>query len=312
MKRKGTNKKVVVGCPAKVNLCLKILGKRPDGTHNLFTVFQQISLSDRLEIQSAPNSKIQVDVERPGPVKSLPGSTEDAPRYSGNSKFVRIPRRKNLVFQAAEILKRHFRNSRGARMALRKSIPIGAGLGGGSSDAASALAGLASLWRLPQSKKKIERLAARLGSDVPFFLRGGRCVGLGRGERLTKIPSRERLWLVVADSGIFVSTQKAYADFQSGARTLTSAGIRDKISLWKKAFSAEAVAGLLENDLEPSVFKRYPGIARLKERLLEEGCLGALLAGSGGCVFGVCRDQSHARKIARRLRSVRAWTVHTK
>lgn len=275
-------------CPAKVNLCLKILGKRPDGAHNLFTVFQQISLSDRLEIQPAPNSKIQVDVEG-----------------------ARIPRRKNLVFQAAEILKRHFRNSRGARMGLRKSIPIGAGLGGGSSDAASALAGLASLWHLPQSKKKIERLAARLGSDVPFFLRGGRCVGLGRGERLTKISSRRMLWLVVADSGIFVSTQKAYADFQPHARTLTSAGIRDKISLWKKAFSAEAVAGLLENDLEPSVFKRYPGIARLKERLKAEGCLGALLAGSGGCVFGVCRDQSHARKIARRLRSVRAWAVQT-
>lgn len=281
---------MILSCPAKVNLCLKVLGKRPDGYHNLFTVFQQISLSDRLEIKSAPKGiRVRVD-------------------------GARIPEKKNLIYRAAEILHPASPSGCGASMALRKSIPIGAGLGGGSSDAAAALCGLARLWSLPRlSKKKVERLALRLGSDVPFFFRGGRCVGLGRGERLTKIPSRGRLWLVVADSGTFVSTQKAYADFQSQARTLTSAGIRDRINLWKKTFSAEAVAGLLENDLEPSVFKRHPSLARLKERLLEEGCLGALLAGSGGCVFGVCRNQSHAQKISRNFgKGVRTWAVHTK
>src|SRR5438477_7604267 len=175
---------LVVRAPAKVNLFLEVLGKRPDGYHDLATLMVAVSLFDTLEIKEDPSATITLDLVPPA---EAPGA-EDRPALT--------PGPDNLVWRAADLLRRHAGHPRGARLRLRKRIPLAAGLAGGSSDAAATLLGLNRLWRLGLTDAELARLGAELGSDVAFFLHGPAAWCTGRGEVITPLRAGRELWLV--------------------------------------------------------------------------------------------------------------------
>jgi 4-diphosphocytidyl-2-C-methyl-D-erythritol kinase len=247
---------------AKVNRSLVILGKRPDGFHELDTVFQTIDLADRLTFEEAPELTLSVDDP------SLPAGEE------------------NLVIRAARALERRFGITRGAAVHLEKRIPVGGGLGGGSADAAAALRGLAMLWDLPSDTAALQPLAEGLGSDVAFFLHGGRARGTGRGERIEPLPDGPREFLVLLVPPFSLSTPMVYGRVSAPALT----DPKDPSSLRGSDPGAEPD----RNDLEPAAESLSGGLARLREVLLRVGATRARLSGSGSTVFGVFPSEDAA------------------
>jgi len=262
---------------AKINLGLKLLAKRPDGYHEIRTIYQTIALHDRLEI-SLSNREERIRLEC------------DDPEIPCGSK--------NLVYRACELWRRATGYRGGVRARLEKSIPAGSGLGGASSDAAATLEGLERLTgeRLPQSRRFA--LAAQLGSDVPLFLLGGRVLGCGRGEvvyPLSDLPPRKCL---VVFPGFSISTQEAYQ--QAGLRLTTQSKLRSikDVGAWPQFPLLEW--GPAENDFERVAFARWPELARLKRHLIRAGAEIASLTGSGSAiyaVFGSARQLLHATKL---------------
>jgi 4-diphosphocytidyl-2-C-methyl-D-erythritol kinase len=273
---------VRLGAYAKVNLCLQVLGKRADGYHEVHTVFQAISLHDTLEISLKRGRGIELVV--------YPSAIELSKR-----ELVSLSGPSNLVRRAVEALRREFGIRSGVRVDLVKRIPIGRGLGGGSSDAATALAGLLSLAGRKPPVSRLLRIASGLGADVPFFLFGGRAVGLGRGDEIYPLPDApRRTLLVVSPRDIGVSTRDAYGWLP---QRLTRPS--DASRLW--SFCALCWSPLeagLSNDFEAAVFPRHPRLGKIKGELLERGAAEAALAGSGSAVFGVFRSPAQARRAA--------------
>ena len=270
-------KSVLVPAYAKVNLCLDILGQRSDGYHELRTIFQTISLHDTLALEVTHNPRIDL-------------------RIIGNSVLAAEPGRDNLVYRALEELRRGLRFKQGLRAVLTKRIPVGRGLGGGSSDAAAALIALLRLTGKRIEAVRLIEIASKLGADVPFFLRGGRALGVGRGDETYPLPDvfRESV-LVVSPCDIAVPTRDAY---QWVERRLTKRP--DPTKLWRFcALCWSPQGGALSNDFEAAVFPRYPRLAAIKRELLRQGAAGASLAGSGSAVFGVFRNPAKARRAAR-------------
>ncbi|HOX39198.1 MAG TPA: 4-(cytidine 5'-diphospho)-2-C-methyl-D-erythritol kinase [Candidatus Brocadiia bacterium] len=258
---------------AKINLFLEVLGKRPDGYHDIYTVMQEISLADEIEL--SPSDEISLDC--------------DDARIPSDSR--------NLIWRAAEALRAEAGIGRGVAVSLHKRIPHGAGLGGGSSDAAAAIIGLNRLWRLDWRIERLLPVAARVGSDVPFFLYGGTCVCEGRGERVTPIDAGEPLWFVLVSPPFAVSTAEIYSRVDSD---LTNEPVRcnvKEIAVFGSSGAAR-VAGMLFNRLEAVACRAEPGIVVVIDALRKGGALGAMMTGSGSSVFGVCEDSRHARKVA--------------
>jgi 4-diphosphocytidyl-2-C-methyl-D-erythritol kinase len=262
---------------AKINLGLKLLAKRPDGYHEIRTIYQTIALHDCLEI-SLSNREERIRLEC------------DDPEIPCGSK--------NLVYRACELWRRATGYRGGLRARLEKSIPTGSGLGGASSDAAATLEGLERLTgdRLPQSRRFA--LAAQLGSDVPLFLLGGRVLGCGRGEvvyPLSELPPRKCL---VVFPGFSISTTEAYR--QAGLRLTTQSKLRSikDVGAWPQFPLLDW--GPAENDFERVAFARWPELARLKRHLIRAGAEIASLTGSGSAiyaVFGSARQLLHATKL---------------
>jgi 4-diphosphocytidyl-2-C-methyl-D-erythritol kinase len=270
-------KSVLVPAYAKVNPCLDVLGQRRDGYHELRTIFQTITLHDTLALEVAPNSKIDL-------------------RVIGNSALAGERGRDNLVYRALDELRRELRFKQGLRAILSKRIPVGRGLGGGSSDAAAALIALLRLTGKRMEAARLVQIASRLGADVPFFLRGGRALGIGRGDEIYPLPDvARRSVLVVSPCDLAVPTRDAY---QWLARRLTKH--QDPTKLWQfcaLCWSPEGDA--LSNDFEAAVFPRYSRLVAIKRELLRQGAAGASLAGSGSAVFGIFRNPAKARRAAR-------------
>lgn len=274
-------KSVRIPAYAKVNLRLDVLGRRADGYHELRTVFQSISLHDTLvlETKRAPGVELRID---------------------GNLQLAGEPGKNNLVYRALDALGRELNFRQGVRAILTKRIPVGRGMGGGSSDAAAALVGLL---RVAGKKIPLERLlkiASALGSDVPFFLQGGRALGIGRGEEIYPLPDvKKRTVLVVSPHEIAVPTKDAYqwiSEVQS--EQLTNKG--DPTRLFQFcALCWSPQGGTLSNDFEAAVFPRYPRLAAIKRDLLQQGAAEASLAGSGSAVFGIYQHPAMARRAAR-------------
>jgi 4-diphosphocytidyl-2-C-methyl-D-erythritol kinase len=265
---------------AKINLCLDILGKRPDGYHELRTIFQSISLHDTLEFHSLQKPGIDLVIR-------------------GNPALESEPVERNLVYRAVDALRRDQKMRSGVRVELEKRIPTGRGLGGGSSDAATALAGYArfigrEIGREIPTARLIE-IAASLGADVPFFLLGGRALGVSRGDEIYPLPDAPpRAVLVVSPQKIAVATEDA---FRWIGRRLTKR--RSPSKLWRFcALCWSPRESGLSNDFEAAVFKRYPRLAAIKRTLLQRGAAEAALAGSGSAVFGIFRNPAHARRAA--------------
>ena len=268
---------------AKVNLRLDILGRRPDTYHELRTIFQTISLHDELRFRDSKTAGICLNI-------------------NGNQSLSLEPARKNLVYKAVDALRRELDIRRGVEVDLHKQIPAGRGLGGGSSDAAAALRGYLRLTRAKIPDARLMEIAASLGADVPFFLFGGRALGIGRGDEIYPLPDLPKLtFLVVSPSDIHVPTPDAYRWLKAPALTK----IRSASKLWKFCSlcwswpaAACAQGSGLSNDFERPVFQRHPRLAQIKRVLLQRGATEASLAGSGSAVFGVFPSPAMARRAA--------------
>jgi len=276
----------VLSAAAKVNLVLEIRGKRADGYHELATVMQAVDLSDRLVLDEAPGLGLAVNSD---------GVPCDAT---------------NLALRAATTLREAAKIDRGVHITLDKRIPVAAGLGGGSSDAAAVLLGLNRLWGLRWPAARLAEVATALGMDVPFFLRSGAALGTGRGEVLEPVVAGA-LALVLVNPAFGSSTAEAYgrvtpAMYTDGSRAR-------KLAELLRTRQAARVAASLYNGLEAAVAPHHPEIGRIKAALLAAGALGAAMSGSGPTVFGVARSFEQARQI--RARVARAswgcWAVRT-
>jgi 4-diphosphocytidyl-2-C-methyl-D-erythritol kinase len=277
----------VLRTSAKVNLALEVLGKRGDGYHEIATVLQAVDLFDRLKVEAADTLSLHTDDPE------LP--TDDG----------------NLVMRAARLLQKVAGVEAGARIQLSKRIPVAAGLGGGSSDAAAALWGLSRLWGLRWAKARLPELAAELGMDVPFFLGTGRAVARGRGERLAALPGGGGYALVLVNPRVPLSTREVYGRVPAGWRA-QPAGTERMIDALRTR-NVEKVAAALTNNLETVVEPVLPVIGRMKAALLAAGALGAIMSGSGPTVLGVARSLDHARQIRSRVSRVgwACWAVRT-
>ena len=255
---------------AKINWILEILGKRTDGYHELRTIYQTIDLGEEIVFESTSGQAIQLQVE---------GREVTEGEH-------------NLVYQAAQLLRKTAGVRSGVKMHLRKKIPVGAGLGGGSSNAAVTLLALNHLWdsRLPLSV--LSDLAAQLGSDVPFFLVGGTAQGLGRGENIVPLPDIGAVGFVLFYPGFAITTKEAYAlqerEQYAGGTPLTKEDPDTTIQPLRRAIENEGRDwDLLANDFESSLFRNFPALETARGRLQSAGCERVLLCGSGSALLGL-------------------------
>jgi len=269
---------VSVRAHGKINLDLRVLGMRPDGYHELRTVFQALSLHDVLDC-----------IARPGPF-AIECDTAGVPLD-----------RSNLIWKAAQALWRSLRRDGEVRdvvVRLEKRIPLQAGLGGGSADAAAALIGLARAWRVPLQPSQFTDIAATLGADVPFFLSGGTALGLGRGDEVYPLADLPRHWIVLLIPGFGVSTSEAYGWYASERDLGRGQAAREPQYVpgpWPSR------AAQMINDLEPPIARHYPEIDQMKLALRRAGALAAAMSGSGSTVFGLFQKQRDAAAALERL-----------
>lgn len=264
--------------PAKINLLLDVLYKRDDGYHELETVMTMVDLADRLELEDLAEDRIEL---------------------VSQSGVVPLDER-NLAFQAARLLKERCRVSRGVRIVLDKRVPVAAGLGGGSSDAAAVLRGLNRLWRLGLSGRELEELGAELGSDVPYCVRGGTAVARGRGERLETVPSPPPCWVVLAKPPISVSTAEVYSRLNL-RETLRHPSLARMIdALHRRSFAD--ICRELGNVLEDVTLPLHPEIRQIKACMMKMGADGVLMSGSGPTVFGLVARETKAMRLYNGLR----------
>jgi len=275
---------VKIRAPAKINLTLRVVGKRADGYHLLDTIMLPVSLFDEIDIRKARRA----GTKRRG----------DVPLIKITCDHPSVPRDEtNLAHRAAALLLKKARSQQPIEIHIRKRIPIGAGLGGGSTDAAATLVGLNRLLRLRLSVKQLENIGLEIGADVPFFIRGRPARARGIGERLRRIRQVPRLWLVILYPGLAVSTAWVYQNLRL---KLTKPSVNTSIATSLKSFAK--LGGLLINDLEAVTIKRYPEIGLLKNRLARAGAAAVLMSGSGSSVFGIFGSKRKAQDAFRRLR----------
>jgi 4-diphosphocytidyl-2-C-methyl-D-erythritol kinase len=260
---------------AKINLGLEILRKRPDGYHDIRTLFQEIGLADLLEIEDAAGPEIRLE----GDDLSIPWDET------------------NLVHRAARALRERTGTGRGAILRVTKRIPAGGGLGGGSADAAAALSGLNEVWAAGLSREALAELGRGLGADVPFFLHGGLCLGEERGDRVTELADLPRRFVVLAFPPFPVSTALVYRSLPSSA--LTSDETDSKIV----QFLRTGELGSLENRLEETIFRLFPELHVYPAQFRYHGAELSLVTGSGSAVFGLFRGRESAERCLADMRS---------
>lgn len=288
--------------PAKINWSLNILDKREDGYHNIISLMHCIKLFDELTFESSDEIEIVSDLD--------------------------IPLEENLVYKALLLLKKRYSISKGARIILKKTIPTGAGLGGGSSDAAYTLLGLNKLWNLSLSREELIEISLKIGSDVPFFLHCPICIVEGKGDIISPLHIPISYTLLLVKPSIDISTSWAYGkiaesrsyqrqNFEKKAfnRELTKyQEYRDNIKLAYKALSQKNIVqlkDLLKNDFEPIIITHFAVIGEIKEKLLQRGASIAMMSGSGSAVFGVYKDTQEALNASKGFRSFWHQVVET-
>lgn len=273
--------------PAKVNLTLEVLRRRPDGYHEVATIFQAVGLWDDLVLEEAEALSFRCSV----------------PELEGSD---------NLVVKAAKMLASEAGSKRGADISLSKHIPVAGGLGGGSADAAAALVGLNTLWELGLSHERLSVLAARLGSDVPFFLSGGTGIATGRGELVTSLPSVRPAWLVVLAPDVTLPRKTASlygalttADYADGRAT--------EQAVARLTRGAALDAAMLVNTFERVAYRVFPSLASFADAMRAAEAERVHLAGSGPSLFTLAPDEATGNAMAERLSAdgLRAWCVPT-
>ncbi|MBI5695785.1 MAG: 4-(cytidine 5'-diphospho)-2-C-methyl-D-erythritol kinase [Nitrospirae bacterium] len=273
-----------IKAPAKVNFVLEVVGRRPDGYHDLVSVMQALELADELTL-TRTGSGVEVRCDHP-----------EVPVGPGN-----------IAYRAAEAVLREGGFSGGVSIHIKKVIPVAAGLGGGSSDAAAAMKGVAMLYGLEIPRGRMADIALGLGADVPFFLSWPCALAQGVGERLTELPPTEETWIVLVKPPFGVSTAWVYSQLNLG---LTNTYNSITLPPFEgRPLNAGTLVSCLRNDLERVTVSKYPLIKEIKERLLETGAVAAMMSGSGPTVFGVYRDRAGAEASARSLDGA-GWAVH--
>jgi 4-diphosphocytidyl-2-C-methyl-D-erythritol kinase len=274
-----------VAAPAKVNFGLRVLGKRPDGYHTIQTVLQMVDLCDWLTFRAIDGGAIRLIC--------IPSTLP-----TGDS---------NLIVRAAKLLQQTFHVQQGVEITLNKHIPIAAGLGGGSSDAATTLLVLNHVWQLRCGAALLHGLAAQLGSDVPFFLGGPTARACGRGEVLSGETPPPPLKGVLVNPGFGVSAGWAYGQFtrQSAATDLTMSTILEAL----RKHDLPLLADVMVNDLEPGVAAAYPIIRRMQGTLQAMGALVTFMSGSGPTVAGLFPPAADLQTVGSSLRRHSTWTV---
>lgn len=280
--------KIHLKAPAKINFFLEIKNKRSDEYHNLESIMQTVSLYDELSFELTKNMV----------------SFECSDKSLSACEI-------NIVYKAAIAIKKHYNTDKGVKIYLKKGIPVGAGLGGGSSDAASTLKALIKLWNIKTTKDELEQIAIKLGADVPFFLTGGTALCEGTGEIVTLLKSIGELNIVLVNPGFSVTTADVYKKIKFPLTNKVKIHtIRDLV--FNNSFNKKEAFKSCFNRLEEFVFPSYPEILKIK-RVLSESCCVSLMSGSGATVFGVLDSGAKAEKFKSKLNRYgwKIWFVTT-
>jgi 4-diphosphocytidyl-2-C-methyl-D-erythritol kinase len=282
---------MIIKSYAKVNLYLEVIRKRRDKYHDIETVFERIDLHDDITLTPLPGQRIEIVA----PALGLPKDSS------------------NFAYKAAELLQKKYKVKSGVRIKIDKRIPIGSGLGGGSSNAAAVLLGLNKMWRLNLPISRLARLASCLGSDMAFFVYQCRFArGQGRGEKISPIRSvdKKRLWHVLVVPKIHVSTPAIYAQWDVFSNlTIPRFGVK-LLLLALKSQRDKTLKGCLFNSLEPVTIALYPQVQAVRDALASLGVEAILMSGSGPAVFGVVPSRKEAVAVCRKLqRAHNSWTV---
>lgn len=263
--------------PAKINLSLDVLHKRPDGYHEVKMVMTTIDLADRVELMDLYYDTIQI---------------------ISHNRFVPDDER-NLAYQAAKLLKEKFGIRRGVAISITKCIPVAAGLAGGSSDAAATLRGLNKLWGLGLSLDELAEIGAEIGSDVPFCVYGGTAVATGRGEKIEHIPAPPPSWVILAKPKIGVSTADVYRNLN--LQSVHHPDVDGMVAAIKEK-NYEKICALAGNVLESVTLNMHPEVAQIKEQMKRFGADVSLMSGSGPTVFGLVQHDSRLQRVYNGLR----------
>jgi len=280
---------ITIQAPAKLNLSLAVLARRPDGFHEIESLMVPVTLHDTLSFEVATDPDLRLAVRFGGRLARPEAAPlrRDVPTDDSN-----------LVVRAARLLAAEAGETRGLDIDLVKEIPSGAGLGGGSSDAAAALLGAAQAWGIDWPRARLADLAARLGSDVPFFLVGGPAIASGRGEALVPVAGVPPLAAMIACPASGLSTAAVYATcVPDGSRRGTARRVADALV----AGDLRGAGALMHNDLEPPARTLGPDVGRLLDSMAAAGAVRPLLTGSGSACFALARTAAEARGIAARL-----------
>ncbi len=267
--------------PAKVNLFLRILYKRDDGYHEICTLMQRIAVFDEMDLELKE--------------KGIELITEGAEVPPGLD---------NLAGKAAQIFLQAAGLDKGVRIRLRKKIPVAAGLGGGSSDAASVLIGLNKILKMKWSKEYLQALGASIGADVPFFIGQKAALAEGIGEKLIPVILPKNLWYVILVPPWPISTSWAYAAFDE-----LKENKKFKKEITKEYSQIEDILPLMDNDLEKVTFQKYPELAIMKKKLIVEGARGALMSGSGPAIYGLFSSRKEAEEVAQKMVLPATWKI---
>lgn len=269
--------------PGKLNLRLDVLGKRPDGFHELRMLNSAISIYDDIELQIIDRG-IEVDCSND---PNVPSGDE------------------NIVYKASKEVMAYSNKNVGVRIKIDKQIPSGAGMGGGSSNAAIVIAGINQLLKINLSKEKLIMIGLRFGADIPFFLYGSPAIATGVGESLTRVKRMPRIPFVIVSPNLTVSTREIYERYRPNGDHA------EELVIPKEFSTKKSVIRLMNNDLERVTTRQYPIVEEIKGLLLNQGALAAQMTGSGPSVFGIFSDKDSALKALKRLasRGKKKWQV---
>jgi len=282
--------KIEIDSYSKINLTLHVLGKRQDGYHDLETIMQSVNLADRIFIKKEKEG-IKIKCSHPlVPVDS-----------------------QSLTYRTAEKILNRYKITKGVKIEIDKKIPLASGMAGGSANSASILVGINKLFALNLNNKDLRRIGEELGMDVPFCIQNGTALAYHKGEKVTPLPLVEPpLWLIIINPGFEIPTRWAYNNLDLDQIKKEKNNTEAMLKALKKR-ELQGIAKNLFNSFERLIIKKYPEIGKIKDRLIEEGILGALMSGSGPTVFGIAQNEEQAFKIYEKLKSEykSIWVVQT-
>lgn len=287
-----------VFAPAKINLYLQVLGRDKNGYHRIRTVFQALELYDEISLSETGNNRIEITCfDKRGVIKALSG-------------------KQNIVYKAAAFLRQRQKVDKGVRIGIKKNIPVAAGLGGGSSDAAAVLLGLKKLWKLRIKRKELVNIAGKIGADVPFFLSGHTAMGEGYGDIVTPLPDMQRKRVLLVSPGFRVRAKWVYNKLNGRPKPVKPQGMKNRtysVNKIKKMIKGD-MKSLLFNKLEEVTIPRYPVIGRIKDFLVDNGACFSMMSGSGPAVFAFIEDEKTGIDLMKRTKKAfncSSWLVET-